>query len=597
MRLLVAVLFVVGIAAALEYPWTEWEKVEKSPASQTLSFTLALKLENLDVLDELTVRLTTPGSPEFRQWKTMEELNKITQPDVRGVQRLLRWLRTHNLAGEDFSDFVKVTGTVADIEAAFNAEIYAYKNLLRKASSVIIHRSATHPEIPRQFEGLVVFVTGLSNFPYPSRPHYKRVADSVDNYYVVPQTLRGQYSVPADYVASNYLSSQGLVEFGTQAGVSIDDLQQFMQLTGGNTSATLAYTVGNFKYNPIDPIDTESTLDVQYIMAMAPGVPTSFFVVDGWIYDFAALIQQRSTLGQAFPNIFSVSYGWAEGSQCDITGQGTGCGRLGGTSDSYVQNTNVGLQKVGLLGVSIFVASGDAGAATKENIHCLRRHQPIQPDYPASSNYVTTVGGTMFSSDAQTLSAPLPPFCSESRVTCAGTGTEVVSQLPDSEITSGGGFSNVALTPSWQSTQVQNYLSSGALLPPVTEFNSSGRAYPDITALAHHFMIVERGESLAVDGTSASAPLTAGIFALINDNILNNGGSPLGFLNPALYQAFASGATIAQDVTYGNNTTTEKSGLGLGAPCTTAGYGATAGWDAVSGVGSPNYPGLLSALA
>ena len=54
--------------------------------------------------------------------------------------------------------------------------------------------------------------------------------------------------------------------------------------------------------------------------------------------------------------------------------------------------------------------------------------------------------------------------------------------------------------------------------------------------------------------TSASAPLTAGIFALINDNILNNGGSPLGFLNPALYQAFASGATIAQDVTYGNNT-------------------------------------------
>ena len=225
MRLLVAVLFVVGIAAALEYPWNEWEKVEKSPASQTLSFTLALKLENLDVLDELTVRLTTPGSPEFRQWKTMEELNKITQPDVRGVQRLLRWLRTHNLAGEDFSDFIKVTGTVADIEAAFNAEIYAYKNLLRKASSVIIHRSATHPEIPRQFEGLVVFVTGLSNFPYPSRPHYKRVADSVDNYYVVPQTLRGQYSVPPAYVASNYLSSQGLVEFGTQAGVSIDDLQ------------------------------------------------------------------------------------------------------------------------------------------------------------------------------------------------------------------------------------------------------------------------------------------------------------------------------------------------------------------------------------
>lgn len=596
MRLLVAVLFVVGIAAALEYPWTEWEKVEKSPASQTLSFTLALKLENLDVLDDLTVRLTTPGSPEFRQWKTMEELNKITQPDVRGVRRLLRWLKTHNLAGEDFSDFIKVTGTVADIEAAFNAEIYAYKNLLRKASPVVIHRSSVHPEIPSQFEGLVVFITGLSNFPYPSRPHFSRVADSVDNYYVVPQTLRNQYSVPSSYVASSPKSSQGLVEFGTQAGVSIPDLQQFMQLTGGNTSATLAYTVGNFKFNPIDPVDTESTLDVQYIMAMAPGVPTSFFVVDGWIYDFASLIQQRSTQGLPVPNIFSVSYGWAEGDQCEITGQGTGCGQLGGTSASYVSNTNAGLQKVGLLGVSIFVASGDAGAATKENIHCLRRHKPIQPDYPASSNYVTTVGGTMFST-AQTLSAPLPPFCSQSLVTCAGSGVEVVSQLPDSEITSGGGFSNVAATPSWQAAQVQSYLSSGALIPPVTEFNRSGRAYPDITALAHHFMIVERGESLAVDGTSASAPLTAGIFALINDNILKSGGNPLGFLNPALYQAFASGATLSQDIIYGNNTTTEKSGLGLKPPCTTAGYGATKGWDAVSGVGSPNYPGLLSALS
>merc|ERR1712054_718200 len=139
--------------------------------------------------------------------------------------------------------------------------------------------------------------------------------------------------------------------------------------------------------------------------------------------------------------------------------------------------------------------------------------------------------------------------------------------------TSGGGFSNVAARPSWQSTQVQNYLNTATLLPPSTEFNSSGRAYPDITALAHHFMIVERGESLAVDGTSASSPLTAGIFALINDNILNNGGSPLGFLNPALYTAAAS-SSVTQDVIYGNNTTTEGSFI-IRTPCTTAGYGAT----------------------
>merc|ERR1712054_296716 len=123
--------------------------------------------------------------------------------------------------------------------------------------------------------------------------------------------------------------------------------------------------------------------------------------------------------------------------------------------------------------------------------------------------------------------------------------------------TSGGGFSNVAARPSWQSTQVQNYLNTATLLPPSTEFNSSGRAYPDITALAHHFMIVERGESVAVDGTSASSPLTAGIFALINDNLMNNNQPSLGFLNPILYALVggSSGSTLVQDVTEGNNTT------------------------------------------
>ena len=80
----------------------------------------------------------------------------------------------------------------------------------------------------------------------------------------------------------------------------------------------------------------------------------------------------------------------------------------------------------------------------------------------------------MFST-ATPLSGDVPPFCTENKVTCAGSGSEVVSQLPNSDITSGGGFSNVAPTPSWQLSQVQAYLNSGALIPPVTEFNSSGR--------------------------------------------------------------------------------------------------------------------------
>merc|ERR1712137_881506 len=313
----------------------------------------------------------------------------------------------------------------------------------------------------------------------------------------------------------------------------------------------------------------------------------------GWIYDFYTLIQQRVQSNLPVAWVFSISYGWSENDQCSITGRGTGCGQLGGTSSSYVSNTNAGLQKLGLMGISIFVASGDSGAASSSNNNCRNTQTPIQPDYPASSNFVTAVGGTMFSA-ADVLSPPLPPFCQEATRTCAGAGTEVVSQPPEALITSGGGFSNVADTPSWQATQVQQYLNSGALLPPSNTFNATGRGYPDLTALAHHFMIVDFGFPSAVDGTSASAPLTAGIFALINDQLLNQSGTTLGFLNPALYAAYEQDPSIVNDITEGNNTTTE--GSGFLPPCTTVGYGATTGWDATSGLGSPNYPALVNAL-
>jgi hypothetical protein len=102
-------------------------------------------------------------------------------------------------------------------------------------------------------------------------------------------------------------------------------------------------------------------------------------------------------------------------------------------------------------------------------------------------------------SDASILTSSPPPFCAGG-ITCAASGTEVVCQPNSAIITSGGGFSNVAPMPSWQSQQVTSYLTGGALLPPSADFNSSGRSYPDISALAHNYMIVEQGYTTSVDG-------------------------------------------------------------------------------------------------
>lgn len=192
----------------------------------------------------------------------------------------------------------------------------------------------------------------------------------------------------------------------------------------------------------------------------------------------------------------------------------------------------------------------------------------------------------MLQNGGTTLTSNVPPFCTEPGVTCAGGGVEIVCSVPQALITSGGGFSNVFDQPSYESAAVSSWMNSGALQPPSQYWNANGRGYPDVAGLAHKYMIVENGDKFSVDGTSASCPVTAGIIALINDNRLKNGQSSVGFINPALYSMSQSSFN---DVTIGNNTGTEAHGVAGSQNCYTYGYGASVGWDPVTGFGTPNY--------
>ena len=154
---------------------------------------------------------------------------------------------------------------------------------------------------------------------------------------------------------------------------------------------------------------------------------------------------------------------------------------------------------MGLVGISVFASSGDDGTAPT----CFGNAK-LTVEYPTSSNYVTSVGGTMYSS-ASVLASNIPPFCSERSIltgdyTCAGNGTEVVCSTYEAIITSGGGFSNITTMPEWQNSVVESYLNSDAVLADPSMYNAQGRAYPDISALAHHYMIVLDGKPHAIDG-------------------------------------------------------------------------------------------------
>jgi len=189
---------------------------------------------------------------------------------------------------------------------------------------------------------------------------------------------------------------------------------------------------------------------------------------------------------------------------------------------------------------------------------------------------------------------PKSPYCKKpSQGDCAASGDEVVaSPATGALIASGGGFSNVAAQPTWQADAVKAYLASGALLPPAADFNSTSRGYPDVSALGHNVLIYQGGQPLPVDGTSCSAPMWGGVIGLANAARLAAGKKQLGFVNPAIYQVAASTPAAFIDITSGDNTCTED---GCTPGCT--GFGATKGWDATTGFGSPVVPTLVAALA
>eukprot|EP00656_Telonema_subtile_P007423 TRINITY_DN13489_c0_g1_i1.p1 TRINITY_DN13489_c0_g1~~TRINITY_DN13489_c0_g1_i1.p1 ORF type:complete len:326 (+),score=94.10 TRINITY_DN13489_c0_g1_i1:129-1106(+) len=211
---------------------------------------------------------------------------------------------------------------------------------------------------------------------------------------------------------------------------------------------------------------------------------------------------------------------------------------------SAATRMNVEFQKAGARGISLLYASGDEGANCKSS--------KFVAETPGSSPWVTAVGGT------------------------GGSSPEHAVSL------SSGGFSDRWAQPSWQADAVKGYM-AGAGLPAATRgYNVSGRAYPDISAQATGFtVVVNRIPMPGVAGTSCASPTAAGVIALLNDARLLAGKSTLGFLNPLIY---------SQSSEFNDILTGSSSG------CSGDGWPAAKGWDAVTGVGTPNYKNLVAAV-
>jgi len=201
------------------------------------------------------------------------------------------------------------------------------------------------------------------------------------------------------------------------------------------------------------------------------------------------------------------------------------------------------------MGITVCAAAGDAGSNDGVN------DGSVHVDFPASSPYVLACGGTRLTTDAQD-----------------NIREEVVWHASNDSAT-GGGISTVFPKPAYQSK---------SRVPVSVDSKKSGRGVPDISAVADPatgYEVLVDGRNMIIGGTSAVAPLIAGLIALINEKT----GKPAGFIHAKLY----SSKDVCRDITEGNNITVTGN----------KGYHANKGWDACTGMGVPVGSKMLEMLS
>lgn len=390
--------------------------------------------------------------------------------------------------------------------------------------------------------------------------------------FVTPTFLRQLYGIPETLTVKDPRSTIALVEFLNES-FSNADLQQWQSFMGLSRNPITDVTGPNNESQPTG----EATLDVQVVAGLAVGARISVWSTNGsnpdngeepW-YEWLLAVSNTPVV----PLVMSISFSDNENS----------------LTANYTDRVEGEFLKLGARGVSVLIASGDYGTSsyTHPDDNVTAACERVRPEFPGDSPYITSVGGTQLSNKHL-------PFCASAQtvrgvpVECSTVRERMCSADIGGVITSGGGFSNRYPTQDYQRAAVNTYLQT-APLPSPGFFNASGRGYPDVAAYSTNFLLIQGGKPVTLSGTSASTPLFASIVALLNDVRFLSGQPPLGFLNPWLYQAAAAHPEAFNDITVGVNNCRVRS-----QQCCAQGMSAAAGWDPVTGLGSPNFPVLAN---
>jgi len=522
---------------------SSWRMEVKAPAEQGVRFTVALRVEEdkRAAFEAIFWGVSDPGSESYGRHLSVDDITEALAVPAERVEAVASYFRQ---AGAEVQlsrnrDMMEVITTVQAAEAALQTELYYFRH--QEFPEAQILRAAGHYYLPQELSEHVVLVGELLQFPRlrDGRSDSNGLgawpndcSASSCRGLVTPGVLAQRYKIPTS--EGNSKNSMAVAEFQGQY-YQPTDLEKFG--TSCHRDVEVARDVGKNRASA----GVESELDIEYIKAVAPEVPLT--VVYNSEYSLLSWANQITSLEDS-PLVHSVSYGNDEVQQ---------------SGRAYMETCNTAFMKAGARGLSILFASGDQGVCGRSGCGLLT-HARFHPDFPASSPYITAVGGTNFLG--------------------SGIGDE------EAWASSGGGFSDTFAIPDYQKEAVAGYkASTDADLPPQSLWNNTGRGYPDVSALGGQktpYCVATGGFFEGVAGTSASCPVVAGVFAKLNGLRLARGQPPLGFLNTLIYKNPGG----FQDVTAGTNGGSRKYG-----------FKAIKGWDAATGFGTPDFEALSKVVA
>ena len=426
---------------------------------------------------------------------------------------------------------VILSGTVAQFNAAFGIDLQQFEH---DGGS---YRGRTGPvHLPDELQGVVEAVLGLDNRPV-ARPHFRPLPSHGNvNWHPAAATSTSftprQLAQLYDFPTGNNGKGECIAIIELGGGYRLSDISSYFSALGLSAPNVTAVSVDHGRNHPTgDPNgpDGEVMLDIEVVGAIAPGAHIVVYFAPNTDAGFLDAITTAAHDVINKPSVISISWGGPEASW---------------TQQSLTAYDSA-FQAAAAMGITVLAASGDNGSTDGVN------DGTDHVDFPASSPNVTGCGGT--------------------RVQASGSAitSETVWNDGAQGGAGGGGVSRVFPLPSWQADLSVTSSRGGTTALAM-------RGVPDVAGDADPrsgYDVRVDGQNTVIGGTSAVAPLWAGLIALINAAK----GAPVGFINPALYGS----RTALNDIRSGDN----------------GDFAAAGGWDACTGLGSPIGTKLATALA